>query len=76
MKRGRGKKGLDDTSKGMEILMTDVFAKISPTDPLSCLLRELKIRLMIEGRRCDEGLILTLTTFLKTCFLKDQYDNN
>jgi hypothetical protein len=64
MKRGRGIKGLDDKSKGMEILMTDVFAKISPTDPLSCLLRELKIRLVNEGR-CDEGLILTLGTFLK-----------
>ena len=34
MKRGRGIKDLDDKSKGMEILMTDAFAKINPTDPL------------------------------------------
>jgi hypothetical protein len=34
MKRGRGIKGLDDKSIGMEILMTEVFAKINPTDPL------------------------------------------
>jgi hypothetical protein len=34
MKHGRGIKGLDDKSRGMEILMTEVFAKINPTDPL------------------------------------------
>jgi hypothetical protein len=34
MKRGRGIKGLDDKSRGMEILMTEVSAKINPTDPL------------------------------------------
>ena len=34
MKRGKGIKGLDDKSSGMEILMTDAFAKIKPTDPL------------------------------------------
>jgi hypothetical protein len=34
MKRGRGIKGLDDKSSGMEILMSEVFAKINPTDPL------------------------------------------
>ena len=34
MKHGGGIKGLDDKSSGMEILMTDVFAKIKPTDPL------------------------------------------
>jgi hypothetical protein len=34
MKRGGGIKGLDDKSKGMEILMTESFAKINPTDPL------------------------------------------
>jgi hypothetical protein len=34
MKRGRGIKGLDDKSKGMEILMADAFTKINPTDPL------------------------------------------
>jgi hypothetical protein len=63
MKRGRGIKGLDDKSRGMEILMTEAFAKINPTDPListSILAkhvvyyesrkRELKIRLMNEGR--------------------------
>ena len=34
MKRGKGIKGLDDKSSGMEILMSDAFAKINPTDPL------------------------------------------
>ncbi len=34
MKRGGGIKGLDDKSKGMEILVAEAFAKINPTDPL------------------------------------------
>jgi hypothetical protein len=34
MKHGRGIKDLDDKSSGMEILMTEAFAKINPTDPL------------------------------------------
>jgi hypothetical protein len=34
MKRDGGIKGLDDKSKGMEILMVEAFAKINPTDPL------------------------------------------
>jgi hypothetical protein len=34
MKHGKGIKGLDDKSSGMEILIDDVFAKINPTDPL------------------------------------------
>jgi hypothetical protein len=34
MKDGGGIKGLDDESKGMEILMAEAFAKINPTDPL------------------------------------------
>jgi hypothetical protein len=34
MKSGGGIKGLDDKSNGMEILMTEVFVKIKPTDPL------------------------------------------
>ncbi len=29
-----GIKGLEDKSNGMEILMTEVFTKINPTDPL------------------------------------------
>jgi hypothetical protein len=33
-KRGGGVKGLDDKSNGMEILMSEVFVKIKPTDPL------------------------------------------
>jgi hypothetical protein len=33
-KHGGGIKGLDDKSRGMEILMTEGFAKIKPTDPL------------------------------------------
>jgi hypothetical protein len=34
MKHGRGIKGRNDKSRGMEILMTEAFAKINPTDPL------------------------------------------
>ncbi len=34
MKHGKGIKDLDDKSSGMEILMTDAFTKINPTDPL------------------------------------------
>ena len=34
MKHGKGIKDLDDKSSGMEILMSDAFAKINPTDPL------------------------------------------
>jgi hypothetical protein len=34
MKRGKGIKDRDDKSSGMEILMTEAFAKINPTDPL------------------------------------------
>jgi hypothetical protein len=34
MKYGNGKKGRDDKSNGIEILMTEAFAKINPTDPL------------------------------------------
>jgi hypothetical protein len=34
MKRGNGRKGRDDRSSGIEILMADAFAKINPTDPL------------------------------------------
>jgi hypothetical protein len=34
MKRGGGIKGLDDKSSGMEILITEAFVKIKPTDPL------------------------------------------
>ncbi len=34
MKRCGGIKGLDDKSKGMEILVAEAFAKINLTDPL------------------------------------------
>jgi hypothetical protein len=34
MKHGNGIKGRDDKSNGIEILMTEAFAKINPTDPL------------------------------------------
>ena len=34
MKRGKGLKDREDRSIGIEILMTDDFAKINPTDPL------------------------------------------
>jgi len=34
MKLGEGIKDLDDKSSGMEILMSEAFAKINPTDPL------------------------------------------
>jgi hypothetical protein len=33
MKRGNGIKDRDDRSTGIEILMTDTFVKINPTDP-------------------------------------------
>jgi hypothetical protein len=32
MKHGNGIKGRDDISSGIEILMTDSFVKINPTD--------------------------------------------
>jgi hypothetical protein len=34
MKRGSGIKDRDDKSRGIEILMVEVFVKINPTDPL------------------------------------------
>ena len=34
MKLGSGKKGRDDKSSGIEILMPDAFSRINPTDPL------------------------------------------
>jgi hypothetical protein len=34
MKHGSGIKDRDDRSSGIEIRMTDVLAKINPTDPL------------------------------------------
>ena len=34
MNHGRGIKDLDDKSRGMEILMTEDFVQINPTDPL------------------------------------------
>ena len=34
MKRGSCIKGLDDKQSGIEILMTEAFVKINPTDPL------------------------------------------
>jgi hypothetical protein len=34
MKHGNGIKDRDGRSSGIEILMTDVLAKINPTDPL------------------------------------------
>jgi hypothetical protein len=34
MKRGNEIRGRDDRSSGVEILMTDGFVKIKPTDPL------------------------------------------
>ena len=33
IKRGSGIKGRDDKSSGIEILMTEAFAKIKPNDP-------------------------------------------
>jgi len=33
MKHGSGMKDRDDKSNGIEILMTDAFVKIKPTDP-------------------------------------------
>jgi hypothetical protein len=34
IKRARGIKGRDDKSRGIEILMSEGFAKINPIDPL------------------------------------------
>ena len=34
MNRGSGIKGRDDRSSGIEILMTNAFAKVKPTDPV------------------------------------------
>ncbi len=34
MKHGSGIKDRDDKSRGIEIVMVDVFDKINPTDPL------------------------------------------
>jgi hypothetical protein len=34
MKSGKGIKDRDDRSRGIEILMSDGFAKINPTEPL------------------------------------------
>ncbi len=34
MKHGNAIKGRDHRSSGIEIVMTDAFAKINPTDPL------------------------------------------
>jgi hypothetical protein len=34
IKRGRGIKGRDDKSRGVEILTSEAFAKMNPTDPL------------------------------------------
>jgi hypothetical protein len=34
MKLGNGIKDRDDKSRGIEIFMTESFAKINPTDPL------------------------------------------
>jgi hypothetical protein len=34
MKHGNGIKDRDDKSNGIEILMSETFAKINPTDPL------------------------------------------
>ena len=34
IKHGSGIIGRDDRSSGIEILITDTFAKINPTDPL------------------------------------------
>jgi hypothetical protein len=61
MKHGSGINDRDDRSSGIEILMTDVFATINPTEVRTRIVyyesrkRELKIRLMNEGR-CDEKL--------------------
>ena len=34
MKGGRGIKDRDDKSRGIEIIMSETFVKINPTDPL------------------------------------------
>ena len=54
MNRGKGIEGLDDKLSGMEILMTDAFAKISPTDPL-ILAKQVERRKPGEGTRKRRG---------------------
>ena len=49
MNRCSGIKGHDDKSSGIEILMTDTFAKINPTDPL----RLSKLGKQREGNEID-----------------------
>jgi hypothetical protein len=54
MKHGRGIQGLDDKSSGMEILMSDTFTEINPTDPLillHCLLWIEKERSIILAKQ-------------------------
>jgi hypothetical protein len=61
MKRGRTLKNLNDKSSGMEILMTEAFAKINPLTFEVCdvyyesIKRELKIKPTYECR-CDGRL--------------------
>ena len=35
MKHGNGVKGRDDKSRGIEILVVEVFVKVNPNDPLT-----------------------------------------
>jgi hypothetical protein len=39
MKRDSGIKALDERSRGIEIIMSDAFAKIKPTEPFRYLLK-------------------------------------
>ncbi len=58
MKRGNGINGRDDKSSGMEILMSEAFAKINPTYPL--------MLVKATGRRKRNGPDSSGTSLVRT----------
>jgi hypothetical protein len=64
MKRGNGIKDRDDRSRGIEIIMTDVFDKINPTEPLRCFFQDYVIPyLNITPFLTSRWLILLFTLY-------------
>ena len=83
MKHGRGIKDLDDKSSGMEILMSEAFSRIKPTDPLtSVLTRQLvfgQIYLMHSGVYCHNETVLSKIVNMqffvpRECYLRVLFD--
>jgi hypothetical protein len=60
MKHGGGIKGLDEKSSGMEILMSEAFAKIKPTDPSG--------NIVVYECRCDERLQTKAKEFTRLAY--------